>query len=1495
MYRKFLPLALSLFFAVWTSATWAQVTVSTFVSADTDDMEEYVLTGEHDVASSDLELVQESTSNPDSKQIVGLRFAAVNVPPGAIILSAYIQFTYDNNKTLDPCILNIWAEKNANPQTFTDNLNFELANRPKFPDYVEWTVPSWAGGSTGTRGPAQRSTNIATLVQQLVNQSGWAAGNAMAFYVTGEGTREAESYEGAEGHGNLQYAPELIITYLPALSTSSFVISATDDMEEYVLTGEHDVASSDLELVQENTSNPDSKQIVGLRFASVNVPQGAVILSAKIQFTYDNSKTLDPCILYFKAEDSGNPQTFTDNLNFELANRPKLSDSVEWVVPSWAGGSTGTRGPAQLSSDIATLVQKLVNRPDWTSGNAMAFYVTGEGTREAESYEGAEGHGNLGYAPELLIQYANVTTFAKHVDSDTDDMEEYIVTGEHDIASSDLELVQENTSNPDSKQIVGVRFNNIEVPQGAIIQDAFIQFTYDNNKTLDPCILYIKAEDDSNPKTFTDNLNFELANRPKLTDSVEWVVPSWAGGSTGTRGPAQRTTNIGALVQQLVNRSDWTPGNSMAFYFTGEGTREAESYEGAEGHGNLTYAPEIIIRYLGGGGGTPVAPVGAFPVEKGRVWSWYADDTAPAANWTALTFNDTTWSFGPAELGYGDGDEATVIPFGPDANNKWPVSYFRHKFIYNPNQYGVDSLIFLLKRDDGAVVYLNGAELFRDNVASGPVTHATLALSAVEGAAENEFLRIAAPATDLKNGLNVLAVSVHQHTVNSDDLSFDLQVTEKKPRLDPGVFPLTKNSIWAFWDRGSVDNNWNQPGFDFSDWDYGEAPLGYGDPVSTVVGFGPNANDKYITTWFRKDINLPNLAIIPDTVVFNIRRDDGIIVYVNGAEIIRDNMPAGPIDDNTWASTIISGSDETTYYTFPLPKTIFSTGINAIAARVHQRDGTSSDLSFDLEITVAPKAPDVAAGCFGSDDTHISSFTSVSPLGPRPTGLSIPSTHRFQKIIEQGDNYTKQVSGIPFINIPGNNDFTAFVGRNGSSTEGVITINHETSPGAVTIADVRYDATNRRWLIDTTQAVNFYTDDIVGTSRNCSGGITPWGTILTCEETFVAGDANSDGYMDYGWIVEIDPWTKQVKQYGNNKKEKLWAMGRMSHENAAPHPDSIRVYFAEDGGTSCVYKFVADQKANLYSGTLYVLRLNTPLQSGAPTGTTGTWVQVPNTTQSERNNTNFLAASLGGTSFNGPEDVEYHPIDDRIYFTSKGNNRVYRFKDDGNTVSEFIEYVGNASYQINYGTGIATEPWGAGNDNMTVDDRGNLWVLQDGSNDHVWMVTPSHTQFQPDVLLFARTPNGSEPCGFHFTPDNRFGFLSIQSPSATNAATFQLDINGDTLRFDRSTSVIVARSEVLSGTVSVAQAPDQTLELTVAPNPNNGNFTMTFDLDSATPFQTSLVDAQGRMVQQFNNNLPAGTHRIDLQLEAYRVPNGLYFLVVQAGTRTTTKRIVIQR
>ena len=130
-------------------------------------------------------------------------------------------------------------------------------------------------------------------------------------------------------------------------------------------------------------------------------------------------------------------------------------------------------------------------------------------------------------------------------------------------------------------------------------------------------------------------------------------------------------------------------------------------------------------------------------------------------------------------------------------------------------------------------------------------------------------------------------------------------------------------------------------------------------------------------------------------------------------------------------------------------------------------------------------------------------------------------------------------------------------------------------------------------------------------------------------------------------------------------------------------------------------------------------------QDGYPDLTT--WIQVPNTTKSDRNNLNTLAASLGGTKFNGfngVEDCEISPLDGKVYFTAKGLSRTYRFSDNGNTVCDFETFVGGMSYDIHTDQGVFNEPWGTGNDNLIFDDQGNLWVLQDGGNNYIWVVHP---------------------------------------------------------------------------------------------------------------------------------------------------------------------------
>jgi PKD repeat protein len=208
---------------------------------------------------------------------------------------------------------------------------------------------------------------------------------------------------------------------------------------------------------------------------------------------------------------------------------------------------------------------------------------------------------------------------------------------------------------------------------------------------------------------------------------------------------------------------------------------------------------------------------------------------------------------------------------------------------------------------------------------------------------------------------------------------------------------------------------------------------------------------------------------------------------------------------------------------------------------------------------------------------------------------------------------------------------------------------------------------------------------------------------------------------------------------------------------------------------------------------------------------TATWVQVPNTTPSDRNNLAAVAGTLGGTDFNGVEDCEIDPITGMIYFTSKGKNRVYRFKDNGTTISDFETFVGGMSYPIEGITG-EPEPWGDGNDNLTFDDKGNLWMLQDGGKNYIWVVRPDHTQSNPKVLIHSSMPAGSEPTGLTFTPDYKYGFYSVQHPSGSNAA--QTDATFGQVTFNASASVIFSLQENLGAQIPVADfvANDVTVE-----------------------------------------------------------------------------------
>lgn len=501
--------------------------------------------------------------------------------------------------------------------------------------------------------------------------------------------------------------------------------------------------------------------------------------------------------------------------------------------------------------------------------------------------------------------------------------------------------------------------------------------------------------------------------------------------------------------------------------------------------------------------------------------------------------------------------------------------------------------------------------------------------------------------------------------------------------------------------------------------------------------------------------------------------------------------------------------------------------------------------------------------------THISCFTSIVPTS-QTSKLIIPSEHKFQMILKEGDNYT---DGGGFVG--GQNDFTAYVAKNSSSVDGYLSVNHETNPGGVTMAEINYNATTKLWQLTKSRAVDFSSASLVQTIRNCSGGITPWGTIITAEESVTSSDTNGDGYKDYGWLVEIDPATAEViSKNADGSKGKLWQMGIMNHENVVINSTGTAAYYGEDGGTHMVYKYVMDTPNDLSSGDLFVLKLDQGITAGNPVGTTAKWIQIPNKTKADQNNTSSLAQSLGGTAFNGIEDVEIGPLDGKIYFAAKGLSKVYRMLDQGTTASEVEVFVGGSStsYSFNTAQGIKSETWGSGNDNLTFDELGNLWVLQDGGKNYIWMVAPDHTQANPKVKLFASMPAGSEPTGLTFTPDHKFGFFSIQHPSSTIST--DVDATGNTINYKgKSATMVVALNQFL-GSSSVLGTDENTAEysVSVTPNPTTG----VVKLISSKALKNITITAysmDGKLV--YNKNFNGSNSTLDLdftnQLQTSRI------------------------
>ncbi|MEF2524701.1 MULTISPECIES: alkaline phosphatase PhoX [Streptomyces] len=257
-----------------------------------------------------------------------------------------------------------------------------------------------------------------------------------------------------------------------------------------------------------------------------------------------------------------------------------------------------------------------------------------------------------------------------------------------------------------------------------------------------------------------------------------------------------------------------------------------------------------------------------------------------------------------------------------------------------------------------------------------------------------------------------------------------------------------------------------------------------------------------------------------------------------------------------------------------------------------------------------------------------------------------------------------------------------------------------------------------------------------GTRQNCAGGKTPWNTWLSCEE------------VSLGYVYEADPW-------GVNAAVQRPAMGRFKHEAAAADPVRRAVYLTEDESDGCFYRFLPATWGNLSSGTLQVLK------AGSGTSGSFTWQNVPDPDGSPTATRNQVS---GAKRFNGGEGCHY--ANDTVWFTTKGDNRVWQLNLSSNT----YELAYDDSLVVGGGAPLT------GVDNVTGSSFGDLYVAEDGGSMEICVITPDDV-----VAPFLRITgqSSSEICGPAFSPaGNRLYFSSQRGTTGSSSGGITYEVTG---------------------------------------------------------------------------------------------------------------------
>ena len=495
-------------------------------------------------------------SSNDSQGLIhaGFRFKNLGIPQGSIIHSAKITLTSDDNQN-DDIRLHIKVVDQDNPALF-NNIDGYIDALPTFSASQTWHINAqWHNKQQ------YNSPDFAAVLQHLINQDYWNSEDALVVIMSGDDSLKRGDNQVLRQIGSNNSLTQLSVSYSepnpnstfdPSTKTTVAEISNADNHSKEYLSPESlrgDMGSRDaLWLANQYNNREQSRTLLGFRFENIQIPHNATIKAAYLKINLDNessSHTDEPLEIIINGEDNlfAEPYNHGSNNDYDLSRRRLKTTQIIWQVQN------GTEQETISSPDLSALIREYVNHTAWRSDSNAISLLLKANSAQASGRRGVCGVLNSCYssqgnhAPQLVIEWEGGEAIPAHDYS------------------------------------VGLRFQTVNIPQGASISRAYLEFPSNAKQTnsVSYIISAAKAGDDG---IFLDS-NYNLSQRERLATQVNWDnVSVWE------QGNHYQSAELAPLIQAIINQGDgWCAGRDMVFFINANDNspnslRQFSSYEG---------------------------------------------------------------------------------------------------------------------------------------------------------------------------------------------------------------------------------------------------------------------------------------------------------------------------------------------------------------------------------------------------------------------------------------------------------------------------------------------------------------------------------------------------------------------------------------------------------------------------------------------------------------------------------------------------------------------------------------------------------------------------------------------------------------------------------------------------------------------------------------------------------------------------------------------------